>query len=208
MRVTVCGLLLCASLVSSALAEDATRSRNTFQEVMAQLAAPAVLRGNFTQTRKIELIDMPLRSSGSFVLSSMGLYWQQDEPLDTTLIADGERLLQRVGDGPLQSIDIAQNPMVLTFSKTFLSIVAGSETEIRSNFDIDFTSEDEVWKIALTPTSYPMSEAIDSIVLRGREHIEALTVIGRSSDTTMISFTDLQTQPEQLTDDEIELYAR
>jgi hypothetical protein len=175
---------------------------------MAQLAAPAVLRGNFTQTRKIELIDMPLRSSGSFVLSSMGLYWQQDEPLDTTLIADGERLLQRVGDGPLQSIDIAQNPMVLTFSKTFLSIVAGSETEIRSNFDIDFTSEDEVWKIALTPTSYPMSEAIDSIVLRGREHIEALTVIGRSSDTTMISFTDLQTQPEQLTDDEIELYAR
>jgi hypothetical protein len=53
-----------------------------------------------------------------------------------------------------------------------------------------------------------MSEAIDSICLRGREYIETITVISRSSDETIISFTELQTEPDRLTDDELELYAR
>lgn len=178
------------------------------QDVVAQLAAPAVLRGRFTQTRKIQLISRPLESSGRFILSDMGLYWQQEQPLASVLIADGDRLLQQVDDGPLESVDVARNPMVLTFSKSFLSIFAGNETELRSNFDIAFVDEAGSWEIRLSPISYPMVEAIDTIILRGREYIEELIVVSRSSDETTIGFSDLQTVPDQLTEHEIELYAR
>lgn len=178
------------------------------QDVVAQLAAPAVLRGRFTQTRKIQLISRPLESSGRFILSDMGLYWQQEQPLASVLIADGDRLLQQVDDGPLESVDVARNPMVLTFSKSFLSIFAGNETELRNNFDIAFVDEAGSWEIRLSPISYPMVEAIDTIILRGREYIEELIVVSRSSDETTIGFSDLQTVPDQLTEHEIELYAR
>jgi len=178
------------------------------QDVVAQLAAPAVLRGRFTQTRKIQFISRPLESSGRFVLSDMGLYWQQEQPLASVLIADGDRMLQQVDDGPLESVDVGRNPMVLTFSKSFLSIFEGNETELRNNFDIAFVDEAGSWEIRLSPISYPMVEAIDTIILRGREYIEELIVVSRSLDETTIGFSDLQTVPDQLTEHEIELYAR
>jgi hypothetical protein len=197
-------LLVC----SSAVAGDAPSTQPTFADVAAQLAAPAVLRGNFSQARRIALLQNPLYSTGRFILSDKGLYWRQEQPIPALMIADEQRLMQQVGDGPMQDIDTAENPVVLSFSNSFLSIFRGNEDELRKNFDVEFSSEPGWWTIHLKPISYPMSEAIDSIGLRGREYIETITVISRTSDETIISFTDLQTEPDRLTDDELELYAR
>jgi hypothetical protein len=195
-------------ICSGAVAGDAPATQPTFAEVTAQLAAPAVLRGNFSQARRIALLQNPLYSTGHFILSDRGLYWRQEQPIAALMIADEQRLMQQVGDGPMQDIDTAENPVVLSFSNSFLSIFRGNEDELRKNFDVEFSSEPGWWIIHLKPISYPMSEAIDSISLRGREYIETITVISRSSDETIISFTELQTEPDRLTDDELELYAQ
>jgi len=191
-----------------AIAADEIETDAAFTKVATQLAAPAVLRGNFIQSREIALLEQPLQSSGSFVLSDMGLYWRQEKPLASVMIADGERLLQQVDGGSLQSIDVARNPMVLTFSTSFLSIFNGIEAELRKHFSVEFLDGEDSWSIQLTPMEYPMSEAIETINLRGREYIEELTVISRSSEKTTIHFSDLQTEPGQLTENEIELYAQ
>jgi hypothetical protein len=203
-------LMLAAAMWLSvpSLSQDIVVDDVTFADIAAQLAAPTVLRGNFTQSRKIALLEQPLQSSGKFMLSDKGLYWRQDKPLASVMIADGERLLQQVDGGSLQSIDVAKNPMVLTFSTSFLSIFNGSEAELRSHFTVEFLDGEDSWSIQLTPTEYPMSEAIETINLRGREYIEELTVISRSSEKTVILFSDLQTEPDQLTENEIELYAQ
>jgi hypothetical protein len=190
------------------IAAEPAEADAAFTEVAQRLAAPAVLRGNFTQSREIALLETPLQSSGSFLLSDVGLYWRQDKPLVSVMIADGDRLLQQVDDGPLQAIDVAKNPMVLTFSTSFLSIFNGSEADLRKHFAVEFTNGEDNWSIQLTPTTYPMSEAIETIILRGREYIEELTVTSRASEKTVIRFSDLQTEPDQLTDNEIELYAQ
>ena len=203
-------LILAASLllVLPAIAADAPETDAAFTEVAQRLAAPAVLRGNFTQSRKIALLERPLQSSGRFLLSDLGLYWRQEKPLASVMIADGKRLLQQIDNGPLQVVDVAKNPMVLTFSTSFLSIFNGSEAELRKHFAVEFAAEEDVWSIRLTPATYPLSEAIETINLRGREYIEELTVTSRSSEETVIRFSDLQTEPDQLTDNEIELYAQ
>ena len=206
MRLVLESVALVVLLASSVFAQEPAQTDATLQDVVGRLATHAVVRGKFQQSREIELLSRPLESSGSFLLSDLGLYWRQEQPLASVLIADGERMLQQVDDGPLQSFDAAEHPMVLPFSKVFLSIFKGSEDELRQNFDIVFVAEDEAWKIALTPNSYPLSAAIDTIILRGREYIEELTVISRSSDKTMIKFFDLQTLPDQLAEHEIQLY--
>ncbi|MDH3265494.1 MAG: outer membrane lipoprotein carrier protein LolA [Gammaproteobacteria bacterium] len=197
-----------AWLACTAVAEEMPASQMTFAEVAAQLAAPAVLRGNFTQRREIAILQKPLLSSGYFILSDKGLYWRQDHPIAALMIADNERLMQQIADGPLQDINTAENPVVLSFSKSFLSIFRGSETELRENFDLEFVTDVSDWTIHLTPISYPMSAAIESIVLQGRQHIETITVQSRSSEKTTIRFADLLTEPDRLSDNELELYAR
>lgn len=202
LAITIPGLMLAASV----FAQDATDP--TFESVVAQLAEYSVVRGNYSQTREIELLSRPLESSGFFVLSDLGLYWQQDRPFKSVLIADGERLVQRIDDGPVTDIDAAKHPMVLPFSRIFLSIFKGSEQQLREHFTISFDALDSGWAIGLKPASYPLSEAIDTINLGGREYIESLTVISRSSDKMTITFTDHRTQPDYLTEHEIELYSR
>jgi len=204
-RLIVIAILLAALPAS---ADDATEGSASLEEVTARLAAPAVLRGNFAQSRKIASLHVVAKSSGRFILSDKGLYWQQNKPMAAIMIADGKRLQQQIGDGPMQTSDTAMNPVMLSFSNSFLSIFTGSEADLRSNFDVAFTDGSESWTIHLTPSTYPMSEAISSIILRGHEYIETITVISRSSDESTISFTDLQTEPDQLTDNELELYAR
>ena len=199
-------LALLLALFSTAYA--GVESGHTFESVVAGLAEAGVVRGNFTQTRKIELLSRPLESSGNFILSDLGLYWQQTQPFTSVLIADGERLVQRLEDGPATSVDVADNPMVLSFSRIFLSIFEGSEEELRSNFEIIFTSDGADWAMSLKPTTYPLSEAIEAINLQGREYIDGIAIINRSSDEMTISFSDVQTLPNQLTEHEIEFYAQ
>jgi len=199
-------LVLLLALFSNA--HGGVDSAHTFEDVVTRLAEAGVVRGNFTQLRKIELLSRPLESSGNFILSELGLYWHQAQPFTSILIADGERLLQRLEDGPTTSMDAVENPMVLPFSRLFLSIFEGSEEELRANFEIAFAAEGGDWEISLQPTTYPLSEAIETIILRGREYIQSIKIINRSSDEMMIRFSDVQTLSQQLTEHEIELYAR
>jgi len=199
-------LALLLALYSTAFA--GVDSGYTFESVIAGLSEAGVVRGNFAQSRKIELLSRPLESSGNFVLSDLGLYWQQTQPFTSVLIADGERLVQRLEDGPVTSMGAADNPMVLPFSKVFLSIFEGSEAELRANFEIGFASEGDDWEMSLKPTTYPLSEAIETIILQGREYIDGIEIINRSSDEMTIRFSDVQTIPDQLTEHEIELYAQ
>jgi len=206
MRFTRNTLILLLALFSNA--HGGVDSGHTFEGVVARLAEAGVVRGDFTQQRKIELLSRPLESSGNFILSELGLYWHQTQPFSSILIADGERLVQRLEDGPTTSIDAAENPMVLPFSRIFLSIFEGSEEQLREHFEIAFAVDGGDWEISLQPMTYPLSEAIETIILRGREYIQGINIINRSSDEMMIRFSDVQTLSQQLTEHEIELYAR
>ena len=204
MRLSFCAIVCSIFVAPAATADEG--SETTFTEIATRLAAPSVIRGTFTQTRYLKYGEFP--SSGRFVLSDLGLYWRQQEPVAAVMIADGERLLQSVGEHPLQSIDLQQNPMTLSFSSTFLGIFNGNEDDLRASFDVRFESSGDEWSARLEPTDELMSVAIEAINIRGREYIDELTVITRASDRMVIGFSDLQTEPGQLTDDEIRLYAR
>ena len=207
MRLTFASILLGAMVVVSAVAQDIDATAPTLASVAERLSQPEVLRGHFSQTRHIPLLSRPLESSGQFILSDMGLYWRQESPFVATLMADGERLVQRVANGPAAGVDSVEHAMVLPFSKIFLSLFRGDEDALAEHFSVAFETSDRGWEIHLTPTSYPLSEAIDGIILRGREHIDQLDVLGRSSDEMIITFHDLETRPEYLTEHEMALYA-
>ena len=134
MRLTCQSLLLFMVLAAAAAAQDAEDAWPTLEAVTAKLSEPDVLRGRYTQTRQIALLSRPLESSGQFLLSDRGLHWQQEEPFMTVLIADGERLVQRLADGPAISMDASDQPMILSFSRIFLSLFRGDRRCVGRSF--------------------------------------------------------------------------
>ena len=194
-------------VVLPAQADESVRTEVTVQSVIARLGEPKVLRGSFRQERNIELLSQPLVSTGIFILSQKGLYWRQEHPLKSTLIADDQRLVQQIEDEAPEVFDADSHPMILPFSRIFLSIFRGTEDELRKHFDIAFEPRENGWQIALTPISYPLSEAIDSISLDGSQYIEVLSVTSRTSDETVIRFSELCDYPDHLTEHELQLYA-
>ena len=208
MRLTRCLFAVVLLPVLAAHADEDATTDITVQSVIARLAEPVVLRGSFQQQRNIELLSKPLESSGRFILSPKGLYWRQEHPVRSTLVADNERLVQRIEDEAPEVFDADSQPMVLPFSRIFLSIFRGSEDELRKHFEIAFERQESGWQIELTPSSYPLAEAIDSIRLRGSDYIELLTITSRTSDTTVIRFSELRADPDCLTEHELQLYAQ
>ena len=202
------GVLGLGLLAHPAAVAGEADDRLSLQDVIARLAEPAVLRGTFHQERHMEVLSRPLNSSGSFILSSQGLYWHQEQPLASIMIANEDRLVQRIGDEAADVFDADSHPMILPFSRIFLSIFRGCEDELREHFELHFEWQEDNWLIELTPTSYPLVEAIGSIRLFGNQHIEKLTIVDRKSDATVIRFSGLQASPDYLTEHELELYAQ
>ena len=207
MRLATTTVILGLLLAGGAGAQQGGTADLTLADVAERLARPSVLRGRFSQTRRIPLLSRPLESSGQFILSEIGLYWRQERPFPSTLVANGEQLVQRVGDSSAAGENIAEQIMAVPFSRIFLGLFRGDEDALAEHFSSAFSSSEVGWEIQLTPIGFPLSEAIDRIVVRGQEHIEQLDVLSKSADEMSISFHDLETHPEYLTDDEIGLYA-
>lgn len=180
----------------------------TLQTVLSRLSEPAVVRGHYVQIRHLQLLDKPLESHGFFILSRQGLYWEQQSVPSSVLIADGRRLYERIGDAPPEIVDETSNPMALPFSRIFLGIFSGDVKRLEENFAIDFKATGSGWRIGLTPKSESLSAVISDITLLGRDLIEEVDIRDRSADETLIRFSGIETQPDYLTEHEIDLYAR
>ncbi len=71
--------------------------------VLARLHQPAVLRGQFVQSRQIEGFKRPVESSGDFVVArNRGLVWHTVKPFESTLSVSRERLRITNGKGEIR----------------------------------------------------------------------------------------------------------
>ena len=77
------GLLLLLLLTPHAFAFD-------LDQLSAQLAKPAVVRGPLVQEKHLRALPQPLTSRGQFVLSrDLGLLWQLHSPIQQEYRIDG-----------------------------------------------------------------------------------------------------------------------
>lgn len=180
----------------------------TFDSVVARISATETLRGRYSQIREIEALSRPLESGGRFIVSELGLYWEQAEPFASVLIADGERLSQSIAGQPMVTITAAEQPVLLSISQVLIGIFKGQGALLAQHFDIAFEAQGDEWKMALTPKELPLSEAVEGIEIEGRDFMERLRVRGRAADELTVTFFDLRNQPVDLSREERGLYTR
>ncbi|MFA0125949.1 outer membrane lipoprotein carrier protein LolA, partial [Vibrio sp. 10N.261.48.A2] len=91
-------LLGLASMVASSFAgaSENTIAVGSVSDLQTVLSTNSIVRGEFTQTRNMEMFAQPLTTQGTFLLDkSSGLLWTQATPFPVSLVLTDNKLSQR-----------------------------------------------------------------------------------------------------------------
>ncbi|WP_122081950.1 LolA family protein [Vibrio coralliirubri] len=206
--------MMASGLVS---AKENSAAVSSISELQTVLSENSIVRGEFTQTRNMEMFAQPLTSQGTFLLDkSNGLLWTQATPFPVSLVLTDNKLSQRFADQPAKIITDKENPMAFYFSHIFLSVFHGDTQKLQEQFALDFepatvTSSDEntenkSWTLTLKPKSAPMNAVFEAITLQGQNDIERIELREIRGDSTVIEFSQLSHLPEVLSDAEAQQF--
>ncbi|MFA0308383.1 outer membrane lipoprotein carrier protein LolA [Vibrio splendidus] len=216
-------LLWLASMMASSfvIANESTATVGSISDLQIVLSANNIVRGEFTQTRNMEMFAQPLTSQGTFLLDkSNGLLWTQTTPFPVSLVLTDNKLSQRFADQPAKIITDKENPMAFYFSHIFLSVFHGDTQKLQEQFSLSFepaieqssnasansSSQDTRWTLTLKPKSAPMNAVFEAITLQGQNDIERIELREIRGDSTVIEFSQLSHLPEVLSDAEAQQF--
>ena len=210
-------LLGLAAMMASGLisAKENAAVVGSISELQTVLSENSIVRGEFTQTRNMEMFAQPLTSQGTFLLDkSSGLLWTQTTPFPVNLVLTDNKLSQRFADQPAKIITDKENPMAFYFSHIFLSVFHGDTQKLQDQFSLSFQpttvqsshQNTESWTLTLKPKSAPMNAVFEAITLQGNSDIERIELKEIRGDSTVIEFSQLSHQPEVLSDAEAQQF--
>ncbi|CDT24461.1 hypothetical protein VCR15J2_100031 [Vibrio coralliirubri] len=212
-------LLGLASVMASSfvIANENSATVGSISELQTVLSDNSIVRGEFTQTRNMEMFAQPLTSQGTFLLDkSSGLLWTQTTPFPVNLVLTDNKLSQRFADQPAKIITDKENPMAFYFSHIFLSVFHGDTQKLQEQFALDFepatvansdeNTENKSWTLTLKPKSAPMNAVFEAITLQGQNDIERIELREIRGDSTVIEFSQLSHLPEVLSDAEAQQF--
>jgi len=179
----------------------------TLDELQQKLMTEQLLRGDFSQSKTLQIFDRPLVSKGTFLLShEQGLVWQQMHPFSVLLVLANNKLSQQFADQAPEIIEAKDNPMVFYFSHLFLAIFKGDLNALNEQFELTLKNNNEGWVLHLKPNSAPLNKVFSTIEIHGGEQINKLNLIELNGDITLISFTHISNLPAQLSEQEKDVF--
>lgn len=181
---------------------------DNLDSLQKQLSSHALVRGQFTQLRHLQMFAQPLTSQGQFVLDKQhGLLWQQTAPFPVNLVLTQDKLRQSIAGQAPEVITSAQNPMAFYFSRIFLAVFHGDTNALQNEFDLSLSTDDAKWTLTLAPKSAPLNSVFEHIVLQGEDEIEQIELLEKRGDRSEIYFQAHSHQPTQLTSTEQQQFA-
>lgn len=175
----------------------------TMDQLRSNLTEHKLLRGEFAQSKTLQIFNKPLLSSGSFLLDhQQGLLWSQRKPFAVSLVLAADKLSQQFGSQQAEIIEAKDNPMVFYFSRLFLSLFKGDIEALDEQFIMQLTGLESNWSLLLTPKSAPLNKVFATISISGGEYIKELLLTELSGDASEITFSNQQSIPSELTEDE------
>ncbi|MES2091240.1 MAG: outer membrane lipoprotein carrier protein LolA [Pseudomonadota bacterium] len=159
-------------------------------EVSRRLDNPAVLRGEFDQTKTLKGFKRPLLSHGRFVMArDRGIQWITSEPFASTLVVTRERLLT-VSDGVSQQVDTRQEPGLRAVNDMLMALLAGDVKALAGRFQSEGAlSGSQGWRLILIPRDTGLARFIARIELEGDRHVTHVRLFEASGDDSHIRFS-------------------
>ncbi|MBB1518144.1 outer membrane lipoprotein carrier protein LolA [Aquipseudomonas guryensis] len=183
MKLRRCLGLLLLVLMPTAQAFD-------LDQLGAQLAKPAVVRGPFIQEKHLRALPQPLTSQGEFVLSrDAGLLWQLRSPLTQDYRIDAAGIARRTPQGwqlqPGQDVAAQQ-------SRLFLAVLKGDHSGLARDFELQLSGSSAAWQLTLIPHSLLLKQIFSSIRIDGGALVERIELHETQGDRTLMRMPQSQ----------------
>lgn len=165
---------------------------DALQTLRGRLDDAALLRGQFTQSRRLSGFRHPLRSSGEFVLArGRGILWLTRRPFVSTTIVTPDRVETRDAQGQRsQVLEANGEPALRTINTMLLAALSGDLGPLRALFTIDAVPVgDAGWRLELTPTDKALAAQFARITMSGERYVQAIFLDERGGDRTEVGFS-------------------
>ncbi len=173
-------------------------------QLAAQLAKPAVVRGPFVQEKHLRALPKPLTSTGQFVLSKdLDLLWQLQTPLQQEYRIDGSGIAKRTPQGWQP---VAQQSASAQQNRLFLAVLKGDSSGLRQDFDLKLSGDASAWTLDLTPRSLMLKQIFSAIQIQGGEQVARIELRETQGDSTVLRLTESQAS-SQLSDTDRHAFA-
>ena len=166
--------------------------------VSERLRQVKIIRARFQQKKKLAALRRPLKSTGSFLFAPHeGVYWHTEKPFANTLILTEKGIYQCSENAPPFRIEAAEQPVVHSFTRVFMSMFSGDSAELEKKFDLYFEGDPQKkWRIGLEPKGKIAAKMIQRIIIDGSVHFDQITLLEPSGDRTEIMLEEVATEPE------------
>lgn len=149
------------------------------------------LSGEFRQQRTIEVLKLPLISSGTFLYRhDRGILWQTITPVQNIVQIDNQKgLLAGTNANDLNPVSTPQ-----LIADLFLGVFSGNFEQLATHFTIDNVAAGEGWQLHLTPRSQALQSHLMYIELQGDKHIEFIVFEEANGDRTQIHLFNISSE--------------
>lgn len=177
--------------------------------IVARLDPAPVVRGTFTQHKRVQGFRNPLVSTGLFVTArGQGVLWMTQTPFASEMAVTADRLRVRAPNGSVQELDGKREPALKAINKLLLGLLGGDVQALQAQFETTaVTLQSDRWTIELKPREPVLARFVSEVAVRGDRHLEEVRLVEASGDEILIRFANHRAD-RQVTDVERERFSR
>lgn len=167
----------------------------TLGNLLARFADSPGLSANFTEEKRIALLNKPINNSGRLYFARPGLFARHiDKPFRSAMFLRDRKIILWDGDGT-REVDLDANPAVAALATSFLSLLEGNLKILEANYQVRFDAElDDAWALRLEPKRDDLKRLIQKLSFSGRGlTIATMELVEASGDTSKTSFFNSNT---------------
>lgn len=204
-------LLLCPvqNPLEAAAAENAESQVQALELSLKSLQAQLnveILRSSYTQERRLQGFDKPLKSTGTLLLCrSKGLALQQKTPFVSSMVFTQDKIISATAT-TVEVIDAARQPQLYELSRLLQGLISADPALIESCFEWELQGTLSSWQLSLIPQKEPMSLVFSGLRLSGGQYVRELQLMDKQGDVTQLVLLDPHSTPDSLSSAEQELF--
>ena len=171
--------------------------------LMRRLASTEGVVAEFRQVKELALLQVPIESRGTMIfIPPRCLAWETTSPGTSRLVIEGQSV--RFHDATsAQDVDLSQDLIARGFVESFVVLWSGDYEAMKKQYEVDFRSEKDGWRLVLTPRAARMREFITRIELQGTSGPpERMVLHEAGGDRTTTTFGPIEVDhrftPEEL----------
>lgn len=174
-------------------------------DVRARLDNPALLRGQFEQSKSVSGFKRPLLSRGDFLFwRGHGVIWHTRKPFDATLTLTPNKLAASQGGTTTMRLDARREPALLAMNETLLALLSGDLGNLQKRFYLDGELIGQHgWRLRLTPREVGLSSIIARVELTGDRYVRQVQLSEGNGDISNIRFDQLNEAPAASRDEAV-----